>query len=193
MTSERVNYRSIGYHVQRENQREEMDGTFVAIPAFVTSAARMRMNSLRQTAGARNVYYQGVDGLIVTQAGFDKLQAAGEIETDAVGKLRLEYVCDNGEIIGCSDYRLADKVVIAGRSSSIEILANGEILQRKFAARDHLFSGKCNNTVMEVLQPWQRRENNSRGTIGPDGWVTPLVVGLDYNTSHERTENGNHV
>jgi len=179
ITGERVIYRSFGWQVQRRSEREEIDGTFVAISSFVTSAARMRMNRLRDIAGRRNVYYQGVDGLIVNDVGSSLLHAANEIDNEAIGKLRHQVSADYGEIYGCSDYRLGDKTVVSGRAKLFQEIESGEVLQRKFAVESQLFSGKALDTVEEQIHTWQRSGNYSKGVIGDDGWVSPHFIATE--------------
>lgn len=177
-SGESQQYRSFGWQVQKQAAKGEIDGTFVAISAFVTSAARMRMNALRAIAGSENVYYQGIDGLIVLPLGLERLRQAGEVSESELGKLRLQLTCNTGEIIGCSDYRLDDKEVISGRSFNHEITEQGECMQRKFSATNFLFSGKAIDTVSESETPWKRVQTYSKGIGGQNGWVSPIQLGI---------------
>lgn len=168
-------FRSFGWQVQQAVERGEMENTFVAISAFVTAAARMRMNYLRMVSGDRTVYYQGVDSLVVTSPGLERLKAAGEVEPTQLGKLRLQLSTNTGEIVGHSDYRLGDKLVISGRALDHEVKGNGQILQRRFSALSDLFTGHATSEVTETIAPWSRQTDYSKGTIGNDGWIYPLV------------------
>ena len=67
------------------------------------------MNRLRTVAGQKNVYYQGVDALIVNSAGYRSLLAAGEVSQLEIGKLRLEHTANYGAVSGICDYNLGDK------------------------------------------------------------------------------------
>lgn len=174
-TAEVTEYRTFGWQLQSKSPREEIEGTFPAISAFVTSAARMRMNAIRHTAGARNCLYQGVDSVVVNDEGLEKLQNAGEVSESLLGKLRLQLSTNVGEILGCSDYRLDNKIVISGRSLELETLANGDTLQRRAEIDRYLFSGKASSVVHEVLEPWQRVKGYGKGVVGQDGWVTPFT------------------
>ena len=114
-TGEREIYRTVGYHVFKQCERGEKQYSLPAISAFITSAARMRMNSLRCIAGHRNCFYQGIDGLIVNKAGYNALSNAGELHPTELGKLKTVLTTNEGEIYGCADYRMGTKTVVAGR------------------------------------------------------------------------------
>jgi hypothetical protein len=178
MPNEVINYRSIGWTVQKQTDRVEIEGSFIAISAFVTSAARMYMNGLRWTAGPREVFYQGVDGLIVTELGKERLETAGHVSSTELGKLRLQCTVDSGEILGCADYRLGEKVVIAGRARKLTRDGDGELLQRKFDATRNLFNNRPADSVDEIAEPWTRAGMYRKGTVGDDGWVHPMILGI---------------
>lgn len=206
-SGERVVYRSFGWQVQKQQDREErhhaempvsdwqlhaeqygkgeIDSSFVAISAFVTAYARVRMNKLRATAGPENVLYQGVDSLIVNNAGKQRLEDAEEVSETELGKLRLQLSANYGWINGCSDYTIGDKIVIAGlprRTTESERLQG---LQRTFAAKPHLFQGKPCDTVTESLSPWRKAGSYWKGNVDQSGYVTPLVFPSEGSCSSE--------
>lgn len=181
-SKERVQYRSFGWQIQKQMPKGEIEGNFVAISSFVTAAARMRMNNLRGVAGPGNVYYQGVDGLIVTYDGYSRLLVAGECSPTELGKLRHQLTVNHGEIYGCSDYRLGNKVTLSGRSKLLDEMESGELLQHKFAATTHMFSGQPFDQIEEDITSWHRQGNYTKGTVGPDGRVSPLVLSLEPHT-----------
>lgn len=198
-SGERTVYRSFGWQVQRQEDREErhhaemdvdnweshaarygrgeIESSFIAISAFVTAYARMRMNDLRAIAGHTNVYYQGVDSLIVTNAGKERLEAEGEVSDSELGKLRLQLSANYGRINGCSDYRIGDKVVLAGLARPTGGKEQECNLQRTFAAKPHLFNGQATDYVMEQLSEWRKVNNYWKGKVDQFGYVTPLVLG----------------
>lgn len=177
-TGERTQFRSFGWQIQKQAPKGEIEGNFVAISSFVTAAARMRMNNLRGIAGPDKVYYQGVDGLIVTYDGYTRLLCAGECSNMEIGKLRHQLTVNHGEIYGCSDYRLGDKVVLSGRANHTESDECGELLQHTFAAQKNMFNGRPINTIEEDITTWQRQGTYCKGVVGPDGWVNPLSLSL---------------
>lgn len=173
-TGKSTAYRMFGWQCQERVEPTETNKSFVAISAFVTASARMRMNYLRTIAGKENVYYQGVDGLIVSQTGRNKLDDVGELDESELGKLRLIKVTNNGEIIACADYRLGDKVIVGGRARRVEELADGSVLQRKFYAASALFNGQPLTEITEELQEWKRSTLVRKGCVGEGGWIEPF-------------------
>lgn len=197
-TGERTVYRSFGWQVQRQRTREErhhaempvadwethakrfsggeIESSFTAVSAFVTAYARSAMNRMRRIAGRDNVYYQGVDSLVVNNQGRLQLETAGQVDPTELGKMRLQLSADHGEIAGCSDYRIGDKIVIAGLSRSRILPNNSAKLQRTFSAKEHLFRGYASNEVIEEISEWRKRQEYWKGTVNQDGTVAPLVL-----------------
>lgn len=178
-TGDPIKHRSFGWQIQKQDEPHEIANTFVAISAFVTSAARMRMNSLRAIAGKRDVYYQGVDSLVVNQVGYDRLNEAGEVGYGILGKLRIDLETDSGRINGNADYTLGDKIVVSGRSSNATTEDREEFYQQKFFAQYNMFRNRPISTIEENRVTWKRQSGFSKGTIEPDGWVSPIIIGRE--------------
>jgi hypothetical protein len=175
-TNTRRVLRSFGWHVQEKEGRKELNSSFPAIAGFITSAARVRMNDLRRYCGSRNVLYQGVDSLIVTQNGRDNLAVCNEIVFDAIGKMRLEFASNYGRIYGCNDYQLGDKVVVGGRCGNYSTFDDSVFLHRKSSATRDMFNGRMSPDVIETEAFWQRRKRYAKGIVGVDGYVDPLIL-----------------
>lgn len=156
----------------------ELSTTFIAVSAFVTSAARRRMDYFRAIAGRQNVFYQGVDSVVVNDQGRDLLESSGMVSESELGLLRHQLTADNGEIFGCSDYRLGEKVIVAGLSKRKSMTEQQHQMQRRFYAKDRLFAGPGTNDVIEDNVEWMRSANFWKGVIGQDGWVAPLELGV---------------
>src|SRR3989304_2332967 len=169
-------FRSFGWSTEELIGKGETIASFPAISAFITSAARCKMNWLRYTACPENVLYQGSDALIVTLDGKHWLEASGEIQDNAIGKLRLEYRADRGHIYACHDYLLGDKQVIAGRAGKYVTRAYSEYLQRKSTAINGLFSGNPHGETIVESVSWRRQAEYVKGIVGPTGYVEPLVL-----------------
>jgi len=175
-TGEMVQFRSFGWQTQRCDKRAEIPNTLVAISAFVTAAARCYMNTVRESIGAKHCYYQGVDGVIVTETGKHRLENAGLIDPDAIGKFKHQHTANSGVISGVSDYRLGDKVVIAGRAIRHHTSELAENLQRKFHVTEQLFGGCAANFVTERLSEWRKATGYWKGKVGADGWIVPVSL-----------------
>jgi hypothetical protein len=192
-------YRSFGWLVQKRRDRDArhsaempvhdwdyhanlfMDGelwtTFTAISAFVTAYARQYMNNLRAIAGSPNCLYQGVDSLVVNSAGYRRLIDGGCVAESELGKMRLQLTADHGEIFGCSDYRIGDKIVIAGLSRPSTVQEQRSAEQRIMSAKSNLFKGYAASHITEEHIPWKRNAEYWKGIVQADGTVLPLVLG----------------
>lgn len=175
-TKRRKVYRSFGWQTQEYTDREEIVGTFVAISSFITSAARMYMNELRSVAGTKEVYYQGVDSLIVTDAGYRRLYSSDLVDNESLGRLRHQLSTSVGEISGYCDYTIGQKNVISGLSANNYVADNGERMQRLLQIDRSLFSGVSTDKIEEYHTAWQRISGFTKGTEGQDGWTSPFVM-----------------
>lgn len=175
-TGEWTKYRSIGWQVQKNVGRKVRPQSFYAISAFVTAAARSRMDFLRHIAGRDNVYYQGVDSLIVSRAGYDRLQEQGEVADNELGKLRLQYQSDHCVIRGISDYEIGSRKVLSSRALNYETTPSGETLQHRYYVMNNLFKNGPIDTIQESIEKWQRHSKYSKGIVGQDGWTAPFEL-----------------
>lgn len=169
--------RSVGWQCQKLQKREEKAGSFYAIAAFVTAAARCRMNYLRLVAGKPNVFYQGVDSIIVNKRGIDNLNDMNEIVPTELGKLRIEYESDYGCIRGISDYQIGSREVISSRALTAETTDLGDVIQHKYYVMDNLFKHGPIDTLPQRAESWARSNRYAKGTVQSDGWVEPLELG----------------
>lgn len=169
-------FRSIGQEVFYKDRKRELSSTFVAISAFVTSRARGYMDSLRAIAGRENVLYQGVDSLIVFRQGKERLEQFGACHETNIGKLKLVCCGNFGEIYGQQDYRIGDKVVIAGRSNYYREVADGVFSQHRFLNAGDFFKADHMEAIIEKVTTWQRRQQYDPNSIGYDGWIEPLEI-----------------
>jgi hypothetical protein len=169
-------YRSFGYEKQEYAGDTELPTTFVAISSFIAAAARCRMNHLRSIAGTKNVYYQGVDGLIVTEAGHHNLDKANEIREGQIGLLRHQLTVDEGEILGYCDYKLGSKVVKSGLAGNAVLLPDSELMQQIQCVGTSLFSPEGCNGVQKVDTLWHRQAMAAKGVMDNAGVVWPYTL-----------------
>lgn len=178
-TLETKHFRSVGYHVQQLVEGQELDCSFPAIAAFVTSYARLKMDKLREIAGCRNVYYQGVDALIVNATGKQRLEQAGLIGENELGKLRLEYQTNSCEIKAKNVYRLGEKIVVSGMNGKAKFLNDWQWKQEEFSGVKSIWHGEASQFVysqpiVKSIVDW-----HSNGDYDCDNFLLPVVVNED--------------
>jgi hypothetical protein len=176
VTGEQEHYRSIGWYVQRKGNRAEMKSSFPAVSSMVTSAGRMRMRQLRQTAGQDNIYYQAVDSLIVNECGYQMLDDAGEIQPATLGKMRLVRGSSDIHILGVGDYRVGEHDILIGRKRNAVHNGDGSWTQSQFDGVDSLFKG-VRRTPLSIQQVTKHRiKSYINGTQLDDGRIVPTNI-----------------
>lgn len=176
VSGELTEFRSIGYDVFYKVDKRELASTFVAVSAFVTAAARSYMDGIREVAGGPNVVYQGVDSLIITAPGKERLEAYGTVHQDRLGSLK--FVCGGNfaEIFGQQDYRIGDRIVIAGRSGYYQDRGCGVFAQHRFLNAGDMFRPNTRDQIIEKVVSWSRTQQyDSTGKV-LDGWIQPVVI-----------------
>lgn len=166
-------FRSIGETVQIRTDRGHHPESFAAVSAFVTAAARCRMDALRSIAGWHNVYYQGVDSLFVSPLGLERLEAAGEVCPDALGKLRIEGVSDEATFLGCGLYEFAGQWTRCSIRRGAREVRLGEYEQDSFESLEKWASSPPLDGV--TVRKVTRKIGGNESTIGltDNGWVRP--------------------
>jgi hypothetical protein len=106
--------RSLAGQLQRQIKGPRVDWTFPAISAYVLAHHRERMRQLRERAGLDHCLYEDADTLHVDAAGARRLRAAGEVDKEAVGKLRLVKTGEDVEYVAPQCYRWGDRWIVAG-------------------------------------------------------------------------------
>ena len=175
-TDRLTQFRSFGWQTQRLCDREEIGGTFIAISAFVTASGRVLMNNMRRMIGNENVFYQGVDSLIVSNEGQERMEACGLVAENELGKFRHQISCDNGILYGASDYIMGERIVVAGRPKRVEQDERNRQLIRRIDVKTGLFAGGSTSTIREITGEWRRKGGYWKGKIQPDGSVLPVEL-----------------
>lgn len=173
-------YRSFGYDVELKVGQGELDNTLVAISAWITAAARMRMNKIRNLAGEHTYYYQGVDSLLVNRTGYDNLSKHGLLDNREIGQMKLEKTADNCQVYGKNDYTIGDCRVVSGLYPSHTFSSENMATHSRLQVKETLFRKKQIRDLTEIALPWSRLNNGEFGPIGDDGWVSPLRLSVDW-------------
>jgi len=170
-------YRQLGGLVQRLETEPESADSAPAIAAYVTSYARLHLWRLIELAGRRNVYYCDTDSVTVNAAGARRLK--GEVDPDALGKLKLERTTHTLTIYGRKDYMLDDTFRAKGVRLGAVWTARDTVQQSQWAGlRGQLAGGRLTMPTTRTITKHLRRVYDT-GTVGAGGVVEPLELSPD--------------
>jgi hypothetical protein len=167
-------YRCINGIIEKSVGKVEAKFSFPAIPAHITSGARVRLLELILKAGLENVYYVDTDSLFVNEKGFQNLQ--DEIDDKELGKLKLVRKANSVIIYGLKDYQFGSEIKIKGiRKDAVQI--NDRVFKQvQFVGlRGGLRRGDINNVIMrEVIKVLSREYH--KGIVLLTGQVKPFTI-----------------
>jgi len=181
-TGQVVRWRQFGGLRQRQATEKESRESHPAIAAHVTAYARMLLWGFMQSAGHRNFMYCDTDSLLLNARGYHLLQS--RLDSTALGELKLEWSGDEATIHGAKDYIMGDRKKTKGVKRNAVWTGENVITQERWSSlRGLIDSGQIvNPTTRKVVK--RLRRVYDKGTVGDDGWVSPLVLG-DGNGSGE--------
>lgn len=172
-TGKRRAFQCLAGQPWEEVQRKELVRSMPAISAWVTSYGRRRMRVLRGIAGRANVIYQGVDSLIVTAKGRQRLEQRHEVAQQQLGKLKEESEAPHCIIRGYGDYQIGTKRIVQGIKLSSTML---DARRYEFSVFDglrrHLFL-PSSHLVTESKRTVHLAEESVIGTKDKLGHVRP--------------------
>lgn len=178
-TGETEEFRSIAGHVQQKAYQEPPWWGFPAISAYITSYGRMELERLIALCPVRSVLHVATDALLVTCAGFDALEAAGEIAEGKLGKLKLKRTYYEGEIYGPNDMRLDDRVIRSGSWGKVDEIKDGTWWYSQWEQLPRILSKRPNGKVRIEKVKLENSKPIKRLSYGSDGWGMPFVLNQD--------------
>lgn len=167
----------VGGQVLREGEAKELPLAIPAISAFVTAWGRWIMRGLREVAGVANVYYQGVDSLLVNDAGLAALTSAGTVHETELGKLRLKESAASVEIIGANAYEINGRRVIQGLNQSLNETTPGVWDVAQLPRLSTIVQRGDAQTVDVRKVPFRLPNYVHTGRVWQDGWLMPVEIG----------------
>lgn len=176
-------YRYVGGHVQKRVTGKEPAEAFPAISAYVTGYARERMRSLIATCPPRTVLYMATDSLLVLQPGYDALKKAGEIDPEALGKLRVEGVYKEAEVCGPNWYRLDDCWTISGMHGRAVEGPDGRPVAEVWDQLPGVLSGRPGDTWTVRRYQLADQRATLKNDPASDGWRKPFHLRPDSDYS----------
>lgn len=169
-----IRWRQLAGLVQHQEDESESRDSVPAIAAHVTAHARMLLWSRICEAGRREVLYSDTDSLLVTRKGYQRLKRY--LHPTELGALKLEGEYEDATIYGPKDYVFGAKFRCKGVRTSALWLDPNTIEQDKWSSlRGLLAAGSLDSpTTRRIVK--RLRRSFDKGTVGRDGWVTPLVL-----------------
>ncbi len=156
---------------------DESYDSFPAIAAHVTAYGRLWLWRLMGIAGSGNYFYCDTDSLIVNATGLKRLRS--EMSDSQLGKLKTVETMQRMSIYGLKDYATGTKVVTKGIRKNAEKLENGVYRQDKWPSIQGMLR-KGDSSVYRVEKTLKHLSRHyEKGTVLPDGTVTPFVFDLD--------------
>lgn len=152
-------YRAMNGLVQQYRRDDMADHTFFAIPAYVTSYARMIMKRYISICGEENVYYTYIDSIHCNAAGYERLNRAGLIHPTDIGKLKIEDVADTAEYRNIGDYSFGHSDKISGISRNAKKLSDNEYNVTEFERLDSVIQrgGESVIVISDTIKTLDRR------------------------------------
>lgn len=178
-----VTFRRLGGIKEKRTKMTEGFNSFVGIAAHVTSEARMLLLSYIEQAGWAHTFYCDTDSLIVDEEGAASL--APSISPSELGKLKIEGIADDVELLAPKNYRFGEHTRHKGRKNNAVALPDGRYEQEQFisltgAMRMGWQGGPLVRTV-------RKRDalTYHKGTVEDDNTITPLRLYGGYPSSQE--------
>lgn len=109
-----VRYRSLAWHVQREEITAETEESIPAMAAWITSAGRMRLLEAIRAAGWAETHYCDTDAVIVSKTGAANLLGFSLCAEREPGKLRMLGEHKSASLHGIKHYTMDGRTVQAG-------------------------------------------------------------------------------
>jgi len=176
-TGEITRFRQLGGLVQVQSTESESRDSHPAIAAHVTAHARMLLWRLERLAGDGHVLYMDTDSLLVDQVGYQRLLS--HCDSGRLGALKLEGQFGDVEIYGPKDYVFGSKYRCKGVKKSALWTSPNQVEQEKWSSlRGLVRSGQTDRATTTRIRKKLKR-SYTKGAVGADGWVSPLVFDGD--------------
>ena len=175
-TGKYIFYRYFGDFVLSSTKDSEASESHPAIAAHVCAHARMVLWALIRQLAPQDYLYCDTDGIYTTQAGFDKLYDPEK--QYAIGGLKLKATWNDVWIYGAKDCVLDGKRLLKGIRDKANEIDKGVFQQvRWYGLAGLARAGSLDMPLTKTITKTLRRAYG-KGSVGPDGFVHPLVFPL---------------
>ncbi len=172
-----IKYRCIDGIIEYETSEHEANDSFVAIASTITSAARVYLAKIIQSAGWENVLYCDTDSVFVNFKGYTRLKSI--IDPTTLGRLKVEGVSDSVSIFGNKRYSFGDKIRNKGIRSDARLVGVNVYEQEQFHG---FLTGMGNAAPHSVVIDTVRKHLSSeytKGIVTTSGRVRPFSFPLE--------------
>jgi hypothetical protein len=143
------------------------------IASAVTAYARVVLQDLMDTIGSREVYYMDTDGLYITRKGFERVEEAGLLDENQLGKLKCTGPCEFEPRTG-KDYDVDGVRKTKGIRKDAEQLGPNTFRQKRFETGNSRYRSGIQGGVRVLNIEKTCTGNYSKGTVLANGLVEPL-------------------
>jgi len=185
--------RSLAWLVEERQPPGEGRESFVAVAAWVTSLARVKMLKLLEDVNnAGRVYYSPCDSIHVSIDGFNYLNRTGKIGV-GIGECRLQSIAESAYYRGIANYTVDGKLHVAGLSSTATPRGDKEVyissihLDRSITGNGSLASYIENDRNIPIAPPYLH------GRVEPSGWTRPWILPLEEMEMRQCLEKASHI
>ena len=174
----------VGGLVMAETEPKELVSAFPAISAWITAWGRQYMRRIREFAGTANVYYQGIDSLLVNDRGLANLNEYGLLHQDKIGKLKLKESAENVDIIGGNAYEIGGRRVIQGLPSGLTEIEPGMYQVPQVPRLESIIRGGIPGIIDVSTVPFRTPRYVHVGQEVEDGWLLPVEIAMQVPPVH---------
>lgn len=171
----------LGGSIFEQEPPTEAYNAFCAIASHVTSYARQMLADFMEIAGRDNIYYCDTDSLFTNELAYQRISAAGGININDLGKLKLESKHSDMWLFGAKDYSLDGKVTLKGIGKNDLKLFNPKTQQYEYHCmqwpkQNGLLrkGGYKKYATITIVKHLKRKYKG--GLIQRDGTVTPYIL-----------------
>jgi hypothetical protein len=166
--------RAVLGRVSRLAGSKEGYNSFVAIPAFITSEARLKLWRYIESAGRKNVFYCDTDSIFVNGSGAARLKDS--VDPSRLGALAVQSADESLEIRGLKDYTLGGKVKIKGvRRDAVEFEPRHYRQVQFESLVGALRRGRTDEMVTRQVEK-EMSGTYLKGTVAKSGRVNPYKL-----------------
>lgn len=173
-TGEAVKWRAVCQHTQYEEYTGEHPESAPVVAAWITALARLRLWRWLGIAGHDQVYYVDTDSLWLSEVGYQRLRAAGEVREATLGSLSVRGVYPWLDVRGLKHYSYPGCDVAAGVPLTARERTVGGWAYWSLESPLEAVQGRHTPGLQEIRRVLHYQREYSHGIVSRDGNVTPL-------------------